>query len=187
MQQQEQFSQVFFNYLSFLQGIVQEMEHQFDGKTFRGHHVFRGYANHIVENLRAGKIEDLFATKGGESGYEISQEAKKVLLKFFDANGAVSFYFSNLYGLLSMVDQSLGTVIDKDEQEKYIQVIENQLTNYAKLMLAIYALCKYADNGVQEYIDQDFYKNFEDEHFDPFWKKGADSFTLPPNVRIFRR
>ncbi len=186
MQQQEQFSQVFFNYLSFLQGIVHEMEHQFDGKVFRGHHVFRGYANHIVENLRAGKIKDLFATKGSEDGYEISAEAQKVLHRFFDANGTVSFYFSNLYGILSMVDQSLGAVIDEAEQEKYIQFIENQLTNYAKLLLAIYALCKYAENGVQEYIDEDFYKIFE-EKFDSFWKGTVPSFMLPPNVHVFKR
>ena len=162
------------------------MEHQFEGEIFKGHHVFRGYANHIVEDLRAGKIKDLFAAKGSEDGYEISAEAQKVLHRFFDANGTVSFYFSNLYGILSMVDQSLGAVIDEAEQEKYIQFIENQLTNYAKLLLAIYALCKYAENGVQEYIDEDFYKTFE-EKFDSFWKGTVRSFMLPPNVHIFKR
>jgi len=193
MQQQEQFSEMFFNYLAFLRDIVHEMKYKLKGrgkggsKVFEGHSVFRGYAVHLIENLKADGVKDLFTKKHDNYYYDIStEEVKEVVRDFFDANGAVSFYFSNLYGLLSMVDQNLGAVLDKAEQEKYIQIIENQLTSYAKLLLAIYALCKYADNGVQEYIDEDFYETFE-ANFDPFWKKEVSSFMLPPNVHIFKR
>ncbi len=182
LQQHEQFSDMFFNYLGFLRDVVNHMEYKSGNQHGRGQACFRIYCQKLLSAFKNSEVKNVFRTEN--SSHKLTAASKKNVRNLFRTYEDLDYFFRNLYGLLSLVYQARN--LSANRRQEYLSMAEKQLTGYTQFLLAMYALSAYEGNGIRDYISSHFYEKVKSA-FNDYYRGKVKNFTLPPDLSIFER
>lgn len=202
----DQHLNMIYDSLRALRSEVMNMAYKKGKKTFKRRDCFRAYCESLRKEFKALEIKCEMKKVPNSEEYAICpKEAKRIINVLFTSNDSLTYYFSvlqnlveNIFRFRSLEEKRLYSSDQKGQKEQedlllevkerqgtyyfYVQSVESEVSDYAKLLLVMYSLVV-AESGIEKYLAKDFYSKMQ-KPFNGFFSNTSDC-NMPLNVNVF--